>query len=94
MTEAFSPASTPRLASHMRLRHDPVRSVWTVQAPERSFMLDEIAHAVLVRCDGRSSLAEVIDGLCEDFPDTPRELIAKDVTQLLRDLADKGVIAA
>jgi pyrroloquinoline quinone biosynthesis protein D len=78
----------------MRLRHDPARDVWTVQAPERSYLLDEIAHLVVARCDGQVSLAVIIDGLCVAFSDTPRNVIAGDVTALLQDLADKGVVTA
>ena len=81
----------PRLAPHMRLRHDTARGQWSVQAPERSFLLDEIAHAVIARCDGRASLSAIIDGLCADFS-APRDVIAQDVTALLQDLADKGVV--
>lgn len=83
----------PRLAPHMRLRHDPARGQWTVQAPERSFLLDEIAHAVISRCDGKASLAGIIDGLSADFS-APRDVIAQDVTTLLQNLADKGVVTA
>ena len=84
----------PRLAPHIRLRHDPAREIWTVQAPERSFLLDEIAHVVVARCDGQASLAAIIDGLCAVFSDAPRDVIARDVIALLQDLADKGVVTA
>jgi pyrroloquinoline quinone biosynthesis protein D len=86
--------SVPRLAPHRRLRHDPQRDTWTVQAPERCFILDETAHAILSRCDGKASLAAIIESLCASFPDAPRDIIAADVTHLLQDLADKGVVAA
>ena len=86
--------SVPRLAPHRRLRLDPQRGVWTVQAPERCFILDETAYAILSRCDGQASMAVIIQSLCAAFPDAPRDTIASDVTQLLQDLADKGVIAA
>lgn len=86
--------SVPRLAPHRRLRHDLHRGVWTVQAPERSFILDETAHAILSRCDGEASLTVIIESLCAAFADAPRETIAADVTGLLQDLADKGVIVA
>lgn len=84
--------SLPRLAPHMRLRHDTARGVWTIQAPERSFMLDENAYAVIARCDGVNSLTGIVNRLCADFPDAPRSLIETDVTALLQNLADKGVI--
>jgi pyrroloquinoline quinone biosynthesis protein D len=87
-------ASVPRLAPHMRLRFDAVRQTWAIQAPERSFMLDEIAHAIVARCDGAAPVTAVIDDLSASFADVPREMIEKDVVALLQDLVDKGVVVA
>jgi len=87
-------ASVPRLAPYRRLKHDRQRATWTIQAPERCFILDETAHAIVSRCDGRASLAAIIESLCAAFPDAPQDMIAADATLLLQDLADKGVIAA
>lgn len=89
----LTPDSVPRLAPHRRLWRDPQRQIWTVQAPERAFILDDIAHAIVSRCDGTASLAAIIDQLCATFPNAPRNTIAADATHLLQDLADKGVIA-
>jgi len=94
MTDRLTPASVPRLAAHRRLWRDPKREVWTVQAPERCFILDQTAHAIITRCDGKASIAVIIESLCVSFPDAPPDRIATDVTHLLQDLADKGVIAA
>jgi pyrroloquinoline quinone biosynthesis protein D len=86
--------AVPRLAPHMRLRFDAVRQTWAIQAPERSFMLDEIAHAIISRCDGAAPVEAIIDNLSISFVDVPREMIEKDVVALLQDLVDKGVVAA
>lgn len=94
MTDELVLTSVPRLAPHRRLRRDEQRGLWTVQAPERYFILDDTAHAILSRCDGKASLAVIIESLCADFPGAPRDTIAADVTDLLQGLADKGVIAA
>ena len=94
MTDRLTLASVPRLAAHRRLWRDPKREVWTVQAPERCFILDQTAHAVLARCDGEASIATIVESLCVSFPDAPPDRIATDVAHLLQDLADKGVIAA
>jgi pyrroloquinoline quinone biosynthesis protein D len=85
--------SMPRLASHMKLRFDKARDTWTIQAPERSFMLDPIAYQVVSRCDGVATVGGVIEDLCRSFPDAPAEIIGSDVTKLIQDLADKGVLA-
>ncbi len=85
--------AVPRLARHMRLRFDQARQTWTIQAPERSFILDGTAYAIVSRCDGSAPVSGIIDSLCEAFADAPRDMIAQDVIALLQDFADKGVVA-
>jgi pyrroloquinoline quinone biosynthesis protein D len=80
------------LSPHMRLRYDKARDQWTIQAPERSFVLDAISHAIVSRCDGQAELNAVIADLATAFPDAPISTIAKDVTALVQDLVDKGVM--
>jgi pyrroloquinoline quinone biosynthesis protein D len=86
--------AVPRLAAHMRLRQDTARGGWTIQAPERSFVLDDIAHAVVTRCDGIASVTTIVADLCAAFPGAPPEAVKRDVTVLIQDLADKGVMTA
>ena len=85
--------SIARLAPHMKLRFDKARDTWTIQAPERSFMLDPIAHQVVSRLDGAVTVGGVIEDLCRSFPDAPADVIGMDVAKLIQDLADKGVLA-
>ena len=84
--------SRPKLVAHRQLRFDKVRGSWTIQAPERAFLLDEIAHQIVRRCDGESTVELIIDELCQSFADAPREVIAADVLKLVQDFADKGVM--
>jgi pyrroloquinoline quinone biosynthesis protein D len=77
----------------MKLRLDKARDSWTIQAPERSFMLDPIAHQVVSRCDGIATVGGVIEDLCRSFPDAPADVIEADVIKMIQDLADKGVLA-
>jgi pyrroloquinoline quinone biosynthesis protein D len=86
--------SVPRLGPHMRLRHDRARESWTIQAPERTFMLDPIAHAIVSSCDGERTIAAIVESLCARHPDAPREVIEGDVVKLVQDFVDKGVMAA
>lgn len=85
--------SVPSLAAHMRLRFDSARSSWTIQAPERAFVLDEIAHAIVQRCDGGSAISVIVEDLCRIHADAPRELVTTDVLQLVQSFVDKGVMA-
>lgn len=86
--------SVPRLGPHMRLRHDKARAQWTIQAPERSFVLDQAAHAIVSRCDGKARLGTVIDDLCAAFPGASREVIERDVLALVQSFVDKSVMQA
>ena len=80
-----------KLPRHAKLRFDKARDKWIILAPERVFELDDIAHQVVSLCDGQRSLAAVVDTLAEKFQ-APREVIAKDVTEMLQGLADKGFV--
>jgi pyrroloquinoline quinone biosynthesis protein D len=86
--------SMPRLAPHARLQFDKQRDRWIVQAPERLFVPDPTALEILQRCDGAATVQAIIDGLAEKYSQAPREVIERDVSALLQDLADKGVLTA
>lgn len=84
-------ASLPRLPRGVKLRFDKARDAWVMLAPERVFMPDPIAVEILKRCTGQAALAGIVDDLAKTFA-APREQIAKDVTAMLQDLADKGMV--
>ncbi|MFO1057270.1 MAG: pyrroloquinoline quinone biosynthesis peptide chaperone PqqD [Dongiaceae bacterium] len=86
-------ASVPRLARHVRLRFDQPRDQWVLLAPERLFVLDPIALAVIERCKGERSVAAIVDDLAATY-DAPRPQVLQDVQALLQGLADKGVVTA
>lgn len=90
-TAGLGEESVPALPRHVKLRHDAARGAWVLLAPERVLMPDEVAVEILKRCDGRRSVAEIVDDLCAAY-DAPREEIAGDVLAMLRDLAEKGMI--
>jgi pyrroloquinoline quinone biosynthesis protein D len=90
--QAVEIISVPGLSPHMRLRYDKARCQWTIQAPERSFVLDEISYAIVSRCDGTADLNAIIAELATVFPDASVATIAKDVTALVQGLIDKGVM--
>jgi pyrroloquinoline quinone biosynthesis protein D len=81
----------PAFAPGVKFRRDEVRQAWVVLAPERLFLPDEQAVAILQRVDGRRSLGAIVDELAVQYL-APRELIATDVAAMLRDLAEKNVL--
>lgn len=84
-------AAIPALAVGVKFRFDTVRQAWVVLAPERLFLPDEQAVAILTLVDGARTLGAIIDDLAARF-DASRALIAGDVATMLQDLVDKGVL--
>lgn len=85
--------SVPHLPRGVRLKFDEPRSQWVLLAPEKMFVLDDIALEIVKCCDGDASVAAIADDLAARFQ-APREAILKDVLTLLQSFADKGVIIA
>jgi pyrroloquinoline quinone biosynthesis protein D len=83
--------SVPRLAAHVRLRFDKQREQWVLLAPERIFVLDEIALAIVERCQGMATFGGIVDDLARTF-DAPRERVLADAGALLQGFLDKGVM--
>ena len=89
----IGPESCPKLPRHIKLRHDAARDRWTILAPERVFTPDAIAVAVLQLCDGSRSVEAIATQLAQTY-NAPNERILADITPLLQELADKGVVTA
>jgi pyrroloquinoline quinone biosynthesis protein D len=86
------PGSVPALPRGVRLRFDQARDAWVLLAPERVLMPDPIAIEILKRCDGKASVAAIVDELAAAYA-AERSQIETDVIALLQDLADKGLLA-
>lgn len=84
--------SVPALPRGVKLRFDQARDAWVLLAPERVLMPDSIAVEILKRCDGKASVAAIVDDLATTFS-AERAQIEIDVTAFLQDLADKGMVA-
>jgi pyrroloquinoline quinone biosynthesis protein D len=83
---------TPKFAPGVRLHHDQARDRWVVMAPERMFVPDETALAVLRLVDGARDLDAIVAALAAQY-DAPADVIAPDVRALLDDLRTRGALA-
>ncbi|HEY0836545.1 MAG TPA: pyrroloquinoline quinone biosynthesis peptide chaperone PqqD [Azospirillum sp.] len=94
MTDAITEQDRVRLAPGVLLRHDRTRDQWTLLAPERVLVLDEVALDVVRTCttDG-TSVGTGIDRLAVQFA-APRAEIADDVLDLLRTMRERGFITS
>ena len=89
----ISATSKPGLPRHIKLRHDAARDSWTILGPERVFTPDPIALAVLKLCDASRTVEAIADDLSRSY-NAPKDQILADITSMLQDLADKGVVKA
>ena len=83
--------SVPRLPRGVRLVDSPAQGGMVLLAPERVFKPDAIALAILQRCDGTATVAEIADALAAAY-NAPRERVLSDVKALLGSLADKQLL--
>jgi pyrroloquinoline quinone biosynthesis protein D len=83
--------AVPALAAGVKFRFDRIRQAWVILAPERLFLPDDQATAILHLMNGVTTLDAIIDDIAGRF-DAPRAIIAADVIIMLQDLAAKGVV--
>ena len=79
--------SKPCLPRHVRMRFDPVRQKYVVQAPEKLFWPDAISVAILRLCDGTRDVNTIADLLAKEYA-APREVILEDVMEFVQEWSD------
>ena len=87
-----NPEGRPKLESFVRLQYDDTRERWVLQAPERVLVLDETSKDIVVLCDGKRSIGDIVDRFVAVY-EAPRDVIAHDVMAVIQLLKDKGVLA-
>jgi pyrroloquinoline quinone biosynthesis protein D len=81
----------PKLQSFVRLQYDDTRERWVLQAPERVLVLDETGKDIVVLCDGKLSVGDIVERFVAVY-DAPRDVITHDVTAVIQLLKDKGLL--
>ena len=86
----ISDAVRPRLAKGVRLQTDSATDKSVLLYPEGIIELNETAHEILSRCDGRM-LSEIVHALAEEYDADPAALAA-DVRDTLADLNQRKLV--
>jgi pyrroloquinoline quinone biosynthesis protein D len=84
--------SRPRLAPHVRLQIDRVTKQPVLLFPEGVLELNESALAIVARCDGAATAAEIVAALAVEFEADESQLSA-DVLECLDDLQRRQLVA-
>ncbi|MFI0242526.1 pyrroloquinoline quinone biosynthesis peptide chaperone PqqD [Streptomyces sp. NPDC016845] len=79
----------PRVHSAAVLRHDPTRRVDVLLLPERVIVLHGTGRAVLERCDGRHTVAEIAATFTGDVG---VEQAQREITSFLERLRTEGCL--
>jgi len=80
----------PRLAKGVRLQSDSATGKNVLLFPEGIVELNETAHEILTRCDGRT-VSEIVQVLAEEY-DADLAALASDVREALADLQQRRLI--
>jgi pyrroloquinoline quinone biosynthesis protein D len=83
-------AAQPRLAKGVRLQSDLATGKSVLLFPEGIVELNDTAHEILARCDGRT-LREIVQALAEEY-DSDLAALATDVRETLADLQQRKLI--
>jgi pyrroloquinoline quinone biosynthesis protein D len=89
-TTAILDSDRPCLASGVRLQIDSATGKSVLLYPEGIVELNETAHEILSRCDGRA-LGEIVAALAEEYDADPGALAA-DVRETVADLQRRNLI--
>ena len=89
-TPAIADSAQPRLAKGVRLQIDSATGKNELLFPEGIVELNETAHEILSRCDGRT-FSEIVDSLAEEY-DANAAALGADVRATLSDLHRRKLI--
>jgi pyrroloquinoline quinone biosynthesis protein D len=89
-TTTISDAAQPRLAKGVRLQTDSATGKSVLLFPEGIVELNETAHEILTRCDGRT-LIEIVQALAEQY-DADLTALTADARETLADLQQRKLI--
>ncbi|MBS0293821.1 MAG: pyrroloquinoline quinone biosynthesis peptide chaperone PqqD [Proteobacteria bacterium] len=82
-----SPPALPHLSRHLQLHYEAAQARWVLIAPDSMVQLNDSAAEILRRCDGRRTVANIVNEL-ETLFDTRG--IAPQVQELLAESWRRG----
>lgn len=71
MTTSLPTTGVPRLGRGVKLRYDRSRERHVLLLPETVVVLNATGTAILELCDGRRTVADIVDALRERYADVP-----------------------
>jgi coenzyme PQQ biosynthesis protein PqqD len=85
-------ASVVRLAPKVRLRFDRHSQSYMLLYPERGLALSATAADILTLCTEPRAVTAIVEQIVSKYGEPERGAIQKDVLELLRDMANRGLV--
>ncbi|HVR86364.1 MAG TPA: pyrroloquinoline quinone biosynthesis peptide chaperone PqqD [Planctomycetota bacterium] len=80
-----------RLASHARVKGDPVTGKPTLLYPEGMMILNSTGEAIVRLCDGERTARDIVASLATRYQVSP-EALERDVTEFLGRLRERQLV--
>jgi len=84
---SLKPEDVLAIGRYFRLQWEQAQQAYVLLYPEGMVELSESAAAILTRCDGKASLAQITAALQQQFPE---DAIATDVREFLEEAYANG----
>ena len=82
----------PGLAPGVRMKTDPVTGDPVLLYPEGFLVLNATAYEIVHRCDGKKSVAEIVQELADEF-DASEDILRTDILENLEQLRQKNLLS-
>jgi pyrroloquinoline quinone biosynthesis protein D len=83
--------SRPALAAHVRLQIDPVSDEPVLLFPEGVLVLNPTAHDIVLHCNGKASVHEIVAALSDEY-EVDEATLRADAVECLADLLTRNLI--
>jgi pyrroloquinoline quinone biosynthesis protein D len=83
--------SRPALATHARLQIDPVNGDPVLLFPEGVLVLNATAHDIVLHCNGKTSVREIVTALSEEY-EIDETILRSDALECLSGLLDRNLV--
>ena len=81
----------PALAAHVRLQIDPISDEPVLLYPEGVLVLNPTAHDIVLHCNGRASVQEIVAALSDEY-EIDEATLQTDAVECLADLLARNLI--
>jgi pyrroloquinoline quinone biosynthesis protein D len=85
--------SRPKLAGRAKLRRDHRTGGHVLLYPEKGLVLNATSAAIVSRCTGELTVAEIARQLSQEFSESDVARLEREVVELLTALAERGLLA-